>query len=129
MKIVLFIFLALFTFSSSMEAGIFRKDRDRDGDRGKIFPLIKNRLIINERPATPATPNPPPIINPAPLSPPVQKEVTKEEVQEVIDALTDSSDSPSSNVPPWLPLGTLAGGASLMLLRYARSAVSFIKES
>ncbi len=122
--IVIGVFIVTIFLISISQAGIFRKER--------VFPLIKNRLIINERPATPATPNPPPIIIPVPPVPPSKPELTKEEIKEIIEAIVstssnDSDDSDSNGSNPMLPIGGAAAGGLYMLLRYARSAVSFIK--
>lgn len=115
MKVALFIMISLVTFSSSNEcdAGLFRN--------GKVFPLVRNRIIINDRQPTPATPNPPPIVTvapqPIPQSPPVLKPV---------EVKAEETPAPISKLPPWLPLGSGAAGAGVALLAFLRRAITSI---
>ena len=120
MKFILFVILAL-TFTSSANAGPFRD--------GKVFPLIRNRVIINDRNPTPATPNPPPIITVAPPVP--QPEQTKSPtpediklIQELLSPTQSDSDSPSSKYPPFMPIGGVAGGGLVMLLALLRKSLT-----
>ena len=124
---VLFILLVLVISSNASaiaNAGIFRK--------GRVFPIIRNRVIINERPATPATPNPPPIITVAP--PITQDNVELDKIIARAEKLMEESNKVSVPKPifppvsnPMLPIGGAAAGGLAMLLAYLRNAYSFIK--
>ena len=124
MKLLLFVSLILTSFT--VQAGVFRP--------GKVFPLFRRQVNIEPRNPTPATPNPPPIVNPfipplvhVPPVPPISTKITEEEVQEIIKVLSSSnndSETPISNLPPWLPLGGVAGGGLLTLLGFARRGFS-----
>ena len=130
--IVIIVTLIVIGTTAMANAGIFGK--------GKVFPLVRNRVIINERPATPATPNHPPIITVAPPVPtPIlqnddvifEKIIARaEELMEESNKVLISPPKPSlpvSNPNPMLPIGGAAAGALAMLLAYLRNAYSFIK--
>ena len=124
MKNVLLSSLLVLTFTSSVNAGPFRD--------GKLFPLIRHRVIINDRNPTPATPNPPPIITVAPVPQPEQKQKISEEdiklLQELLSPTPDSAPSPfpspSSKYPPFMPIGGVAGGGLIMLLALLRKSLT-----
>jgi len=127
MKYALLVSIALFSLDSASEAnaGIFRD--------GKILPLIRNRVIINDRNPTPATPNPPPIIDdilvpvPQPLNNELAFEQLLEEFQKYgveIEEVKETPIDPASKYPPWMPLAGVSGGALVALLAFLRKSLT-----
>ncbi len=108
------------------KAGIFRP--------GKLFPLWRDRPGYSEPIAPGPSPTiPPPIIDPTLILPPVPqpeiKENTEIDIEKIVEALSEPEpkSDPTSKLPPWLPLGGVAGGGLLALLGFARRGLSQIK--
>lgn len=128
--IIVIILFIIISFTVSAQAGIFRP--------GKVFPLWRDRPGYEPNQPNPQ-PLPPPIIDPSLLPVPVPQlkpvpQISKEEiVKEVVEAIVAVEQDkieeplPTQKVPPWLPLGGIAGGGIITLLGFARKGLSQIR--
>jgi len=115
----LLLFILILVFTSSMEAGPFRK--------GPVFPLFRRQVTVEPRNPTPATPNPPPIVSiqPTPIPVPVEEgKVSEEDIKILKELLTVPVDP--SKFPPWMPLAGVSGGALVTLLAFLRKSLTSI---
>ena len=135
--LILGVILLALIMTPKAEAGILRP--------GKIFPLWRNRPGYE-----PNQPNPQPLPSPiidSTLKPPIIEladsqpvaVVTKGELEEfkkdvlevfaerIVEIKNKEEPPVESKVPPWLPLGGIAGGGILTLLGFARKGLSQIR--
>jgi len=120
---ILAVSLLFFSSPTSIEAGLFRK--------GPCFPVFRNRPGYNKpNQPNPTQPLPPPIVpvdnTLVPVAQPSPTPTPLPTLAEVIKALPEDAPAPTSNLPPWLPIGTAAGGAGAALLVALRRALTSI---